>query len=91
MLTHLPIIHRATFSLEIDILETYVFPRLVTPSSGHPENYCYRLPTPLYDMPGATRAWFQTIIKFPQEEGYGKVGYSGDMWKACVRLVSIGE
>ena len=72
---------RATFSLEIDILETYIFPRLVTPSSGHPEDptYCYRLPTPLNDMPGAARAWFQTIVTFLQEEGYGKVGYEKSM------------
>ncbi len=72
---------RATFSLEIDILETYIFPRLVTPFSSHPEHpsYCYRLPKPLYDMPGAARAWFQTIITFLQEHGYGKVGYEQSM------------
>ena len=51
------------------------------PGYGHPEDptYCYRLPTPLNDMPGAARAWFQTIVTFLQEEGYGKVGYEKSM------------
>ncbi len=71
----------AIFSLEIDILETYIFPRMVTPSGGHPEDptYCYRLPKPLDDMPGAARAWFQTTFTFLQEDGYGKVGYEESM------------
>jgi hypothetical protein len=43
---------------------------------GFPEDpaYCYRLLKPLYGMPSAARAWFQTMSTFLKEGGCSKVG-----------------
>ena len=53
---------------------------------GFPEDpaYCYRLLKPLYGMPSAARAWFQTMSTFLKQEGCSKVGYEESMWKTNV-------
>ena len=53
---------------------------------GYPEDpeYCYRLLKPLYGMPSAARAWFQTMSTFLKQEGCSKVGYEESMWKTTV-------
>jgi hypothetical protein len=53
---------------------------------GFPEDpeYCYRLLKPLYGMPSAARAWFQTMSAFLKQEGCSKVGYEESMWKTTV-------
>jgi hypothetical protein len=51
---------------------------------GFPEDpqYCYRLLKPLYGMPSAARAWFQTMSTFLKQEGCTK-----GMRKACGKKV----
>ena len=53
---------------------------------GFPEDpeYCYRLLKPLYDIPSAARAWFQTMSTFLKQEGCSKVDYEESMWKTTV-------
>ena len=53
---------------------------------GFPEDpeYCYRLLKPLYGMPSAARAWFQTMSTFLKQEGCTKVGYEESMWKTTL-------
>jgi hypothetical protein len=54
------------------------------PSFPEDPAYCYRLLKPLYGMPSAARAWFQTMSTFLKQEGCSKVGSEESMWKTTV-------
>jgi hypothetical protein len=51
---------------------------------GHDPEYCYHLLKLLYNMPSATRAWFQTMNTFLKQEDCTKVGYEESMWKTTL-------
>jgi hypothetical protein len=79
--TSLKLLRKANCNRATATLAIYTFPLLLVFPRILP--FCYRLRKPLYGMPSAARAWFQTMSTFLKPEGCTKVGYEESMRKTA--------
>ncbi len=66
---------------ELQLGNGYVGNLYISAPPGFPDDpaYCYRLRKPLYGMPSAARAWFQTMSTVLKQEGCTEVSYEESM------------